>query len=389
MAEDADLWTAPFGREIPWQVVDDFLSLRLREHEHLEYREQVDPKGERDRFIDAVAAMANTGGTGLILIGVKEDSATDRPQAAWRLKAGDVRPQSLEQRCHALEPYVPVEIAWAIKPEAGQITLIRVPDFWDRPVFAPDRGILIRQGQSNVPASMDQLRWWFAPPVSNAVFRGFDYGFAGYFTLGTWSGPRINVGVTPSRPWNRARWDETTDELLEQTAARWYRDLGETTIGENLVQFSVPGQAIETSSFVRCFPTGAVLRHSDNSPTSPTDRVANVEALAEEVLRLWQFALTAVPIVLDDYRGPLTAWFAVSGFDDGLFFPARPRGLERSPLSPTGNWTKTWPDIPQASRGDEIAATLLNGLARAFGYRRATSAIREVVEGTFARLSEP
>ncbi len=69
MSDNDDLWTMPFGGEIPWQVVDDFLSLRVREHERLEYRERVDLNGPRDRFIDAVAAMANNGGTGLILIG--------------------------------------------------------------------------------------------------------------------------------------------------------------------------------------------------------------------------------------------------------------------------------------------------------------------------------
>ena len=49
----------------------------------------------------------------MIIVGVKEDSATDRPQLGWRLRPGDARPQSLEQRCRAMDPYVPIEIAWA------------------------------------------------------------------------------------------------------------------------------------------------------------------------------------------------------------------------------------------------------------------------------------
>ncbi len=385
MTQDADLWTMPFGGEISWRVVEDFLALNLRDHEHLEYREQVDPKGDRDRFIEAVAAMANTGGTGLILIGVKEDAATDRPAEGWRLAPGDVRPQSLEQRCRALEPYVPVEIAWAIKPDAGQITLVRVPDFWDRPVFVPDRGVLIRRGQSNGPASLDQLRLWFAPATGRATSLGFDHGFAGYFTLGVTQGPRVNVGVPPSRPWGRTRWAESTDELLERSAARWYRDLGQTSIAEKLINFSAVGQSTDATSFVRCFPTGAVLRHSD-LPMMSTGKFADVEDLAEEILKAWHFALVGVPTVLDDYRGPLTLWFAVSGIEDGLLFPSRPRGLDRNPLSPTGSWTKTWTDIAQQSSGEETAAVLLGGLARALGYRRAGTAIREAVDAASARL---
>jgi hypothetical protein len=383
-----DLWTTPFGAEIGWQPVEAFLELGLREHEHLEYREQVDPGGRRDRFVETVAAMANTGGVGLIIIGVAEDAATDRPQRTWLLQPGTVRPQSLESRCRALQPYVPVEIAWASKPGAGSITLVRVPDFWDRPVWVPDRGVLVRQGQSNVPASLDQLRWWLAPPTEHATAQGFDYGFAGYFTSGMHAGPRVNLGLTPSRPWPRTRWDDGSDEILEQAAARWYPDLGQTRIGDNLVQFSVPSDTPEAQSFLRCSPSGAVLRRTDPSQIALADGVADVQLLAGELLRLWRFGLSSVPAVLSEYRGPLTVRFALNGFTNGLWFPARPRGLPRQPLSEVDDWTKTWPDVPQATPARDVAAALLRGLARAFGYRRPTAAIWEAVDGAATVLGE-
>jgi hypothetical protein len=383
-----DLWTTPFGAGIGWQAVEAFLELGLREHEHLEYREQVDPGGRRDRFVETVAAMANTGGVGLIIIGVAEDAATDRPQRTWLLQPGTVRPQSLESRCRALQPYVPVEIAWASKPGAGSITLVRVPDFWDRPVWVPDRGVLVRQGQSNVPASLDELRWWLAAPAEHATAQGFDYGFAGYFTSGMNAGPRVNLGLTASRPWPRTRWDDGTDEILEQAAARWYPDLRQPRIGDKLVQFAVPSEMPEAQSFLRCFPSGAVLRRSDPLQIAKADRVADVQLLAGELLRLWGFGLSSVPAVLSDYRGPLTLWSAFSGFAEGLWFPSCPRGIQRQPLSEADYWTKTWPDVPQATPAEEVAATLLSALARAFGYRRATAAIREAVDSAATVLGE-
>lgn len=386
MADGVDLWAMPFGREIPWQLVDDFLALRLREHERLEYRERVDPRGERDRLVDAVAAMANSGGVGLILIGVKEDAATDRPQEGWLLKVGELRPQSLEQRCRVLDPYVPIEIAWAVKPDFGEVVLVRVPDFWDRPVFVPDRGILIRRGQSNGPAGPDQLRWWFATPAAGPAARGFDYSFSGYFTIGMATEPRVNLGVTATRPWMHSRWDDATDEVLEGAARRWYGDLLATTVADGLINFAPPGQTSEASDFLRSFPSGAVLRHREAFLCGPGGKAADVEVLAEELLRVWEFALAAIPTVLADYRGPLTMWFAVLGFSDGLHFPSRPRGLERYPLQATDSWTKTWSDVAQGARGDEVATAVLGGLARALGYRHASVAVREAVDAAIGRL---
>jgi hypothetical protein len=380
VTELRDLWTTPFGGEIAWELIDAFLDLGVREHEQLEYREQVDAGGERDRFVETVAAMANTGGVGIILIGVREDAKTDRPQEGWLLKPGALRPQSLEARCRVLQPYVPLEIAWASKPGLGQVVAVRVPDFWDRPVFVPDRGVLVRQGQSNVPASLDQLRWWLAPSSAGTVAQGSDYGFTGYFLSGSSTDARLNLGITASRPWQRWRWDDASDAALEQAAARWYPDLRETRIGESLVQFSAAGESLEARSFIRCFPNGAVLRHVDGVMVAAGTGICDMQLLANELIRFWQFGQTAVPAVLSEYRGPLTVWVAISGFPDGLWFPSRPRGMPRQAVSPVSYWTKTWPDVTPVTPTIEVVASLLAGLARAFGYRRVTDAIRETAK---------
>lgn len=187
----------------------------------------------------------------------------------------------------------------------------------------------------------------------------------------------------------RRRWDDRTDEALEKEAARWYPELRQTRIADNLVQFSVPSETPEAESFVRCFPSGAVLRRSDPSRMTPTAGVIDVAGLANEVLRLWRYGRSAVPIVLDGYQGPLTVWFALSGFANGLWFPSRPRGLDRQPVGQADYWTKMWPDVPQAMTGEAVAADLLGGLARAFGYRRAGDAVGEAIASAPAALAEP
>ena len=69
--ERDDLWWMPLSNSVDPNLVDTFLAARVREHEHLDYRQAIDPKGDapgaKNCLAETVAAMANTGGTGLIL----------------------------------------------------------------------------------------------------------------------------------------------------------------------------------------------------------------------------------------------------------------------------------------------------------------------------------
>ncbi len=133
----------------------------------------------------------------------------------------------------------------------------------------------------------------------------------------------------------------------------------------------------------------AVVAAVQLSPAAGVAGVADVEALARELIRIWQLALQVVPTVQIGHAGPLTVWFAISGFEDGLVFPARPRGRERQPLSPARYRSKIWPDVPQAMPPDEIAMAMLMGLVRAFEYRRAGAVVQEAVERVRAHLAIP
>lgn len=75
----------------------------------------------------------------------------------------DIRPQALEASCKAaLEPYVPIEVSSSAAPnDSGIVVVVRVPDIWPKPVFVSDRGILVRRGPSNGPATVSEIgRWW-------------------------------------------------------------------------------------------------------------------------------------------------------------------------------------------------------------------------------------
>ena len=82
-------------------MIDAFLAARVREHEHLDYRQAIDPKGDtpgaKNRLAETVAAMANTGGTGH-LVGVSEEGQEDRPGQGWLLRPGEAREQGIEGR---------------------------------------------------------------------------------------------------------------------------------------------------------------------------------------------------------------------------------------------------------------------------------------------------
>lgn len=387
-----NLWTMPLTDPVPPEVIDDFLALRLREHQHLEYRKVLNTKG-RNRFVETVAAMANAGGTGLILIGVDEDGREDRPISAWHLES-PLRPQSLEAQCRVLQPYVPIEVGSSARVAGGAVTIVRIPDFPYRPVFVPERGILVRSGQANGPASMDQLRAWFGSrePISPVTVT--DQGFTGYFMSAGTSGRSHSFGLTRGRDWGRFNWDERTDDALEATARRGYRELPIVSLGQDLIQFAESGGERSYENFLRCDSRGAVLRHWQDAPglvAQPSAKpesppAVNAEELAAELIRFWRFAREAVTTVAVDYVGPLTLWSKVGGHAGGLSFPRRPRGIERNPLGSADYWVKIQPELSAEASEAEIATSVLAPLARSFGYRRPAGAIEEAVQAALARV---
>jgi hypothetical protein len=383
VSDDLDLWTMPLSELIPTDVIDGFVEARVREHQHHEYRRGLDVK-PRNRFVETVAAMANAGGTGLILIGVEEDGHDDHPVSAWHLKA-PLRPQALESQCRVLQPYVPIEVGSAIRPSGGAVTVARVPDFPSRPVFVPERGILVRSGQANLPATLDQLRAWFGAKQPAAPVSISDQGFSGYFIGASTTGRSLSLGLTRGRDWDRLNWDEGTDEALEAAVRGCYRDLPVVTIGQDIINFAANLGEGKYENFLRCDSRAAVLRHwqdpldSRPDPESRTrmDSALDVEDLAREVVRFWRFARTAVVTVASGYVGPFTLWCKVGGVPGGLSFPQRPRGLERSPFGGTDYWTTLRPELPGAMSDAEVATAILAPLARAFGYRTARGPIEE------------
>lgn len=392
MTIDANLWTMPLSDPVPSDVIEEFLALRMREHQHLEYRKAVDPKS-RDRFVETVAAMANAGGTGLILIGVEEDGLEDRPTSAWHLEA-PLRPQSLEARCRILQPYVPIEVASSLRPGGGAVTIARVPEFRARPVFVPGRGILVRSGQVNVPASIDQLRAWFGPREPASPVTIAEQAFSAYFMSASTTARSLSLGLTRGRDWDRFDWDERTDDALEAAARKWYRDLRVVSISQELINFAETADERSSDNFLRCDSRGAVLRHwqdarvsaPDSEARPPGELAVDAETLAGEVIRFWRFAREAVGTVASRYVGPYTLWCKVGGFPGGLSFPQRPRGLERNPLGSTDYWTKLQPELSGATSDAEVATLVLAPLARSFGYRRAASPIEEAVRAALHSL---
>lgn len=168
-----------YRREISWEAVEQFLSLREEEREWLEYKREVS-----DEAVKAIAAMANTNG-GLILIGV-EESREGRGSTGRPGQVVGVPPEArmrLEHQCRDLldPPFIPeirmVEVpAGALgeghEPEPGSpryLLVVRVD-----PERAPSRPVifrtgqagkvLIRRGASSVEADPRTLRNLFAAP---------------------------------------------------------------------------------------------------------------------------------------------------------------------------------------------------------------------------------
>jgi len=384
-----DIWTMRLSDEVAADVVDAFLDGRVREHEHLDYRARIDPDGDirgaRNRLVETVAAMANTGGTGLILVGVAEDGSGDRPEKRWLLKAGELREQAIEAKCRELEPYVPVEIGRATC-DLGDVVIIRIPDFQDRPVFLRDHGILVRRGQSNVPASPTEIRSWLQDSSLSAPqhLTGFHYNF---LDLTNKPSPALNLGVTPGRRWSQRRWNDETDNALAVAVREIYRSIGELRIGDGVVQFGTDHDE-EEGQFLSVSSDAEIVRLSRPPQVSELGR-CDLVSVGVEVARTWAFAQAVLPEVFPRFPGPATLHLSIGGVGQGFgFFPSRSTlfmaDVIRAPLRQRDNWRKQWPELPLAVEPEEVAGSVVSEMLRAFGYRQVSpwlNLVRKACEG--------
>lgn len=385
-----DLWTMPLNRPISADIMDAFLASRVREHEHLDYRARIDPAGDapgaRNRLVETVAAMANTGGTGLILVGVSEDGKTDRPEKGWLLSPGGLRDQTIEAKCRELEPYVPLEIGRAISDE-GEIVIVRVPDLQDRPVFLRDQGILIRRGQSNVPATPAEILSWITQSGA-ATTHVANPGFGYYFMdLTDKSSPKLNLGVSPGRRWLQRRWGDDTDDAIRATAKTLYQDAADLRVGDGVVVLSRPSAEDEGRVF-NVYDGGEIVRTSRPPTTSPSGP-CDIVSVGVEVGRIWAFAQQVLPEILPHFPGPATLDLSIGGAATGFgFFRTRSTlwvpDVDRAPIRDRDNWRRHWPELALSTDPAEVATRVVSEMLRAFGYQRVSpwlTLVRRACEG--------
>jgi hypothetical protein len=369
-----DLWSMPLSDAMDPAVIDAFVEARIRESEHLEYRCRIDAGGShpRNRLAETEAVMANTGGVGLILVGVAEDSKGDRPDKAWQLEPGQLREQTIEALCRDLDPYVPVEIGRSVR-EAGEVVIIRVPDFRERPVFLRDRGILVRRGQANVPASPSEIRMWLTqpasarPPTSPSFLNNF-------LDLINKTSPVLVTGVAPGREWPHQRWSDETDDALATLCSQYFPGAGTLSVGESVIRFGREPDGDNPRSFT-VSSAGEIIRTSCPDPTAPNGP-CNLMAVGIQVAATWAFARAALPVVLPRFPGPATLYLSIGGVPRGFDLALTRETMflahdfERSSIGQCDNWRKQWTDIPFGSAPADVADMALSEMLRAFGYRR-------------------
>jgi hypothetical protein len=392
-----DLWTMPLTENVPASILDVFLEARVREHEHLEYRAKTDPggdvRGARNRLVETVAAMANTGGTGLILVGVSEDGKTDRPEKGWLLQSGELRDQTVEAKCRELEPYVSLEIGRAACDQ-GEIVIIRVADLQDRPVFLRDQGVLVRRGQSNVPASpMEILNWLRESDLAAPQhLTGFQYNF---MDLTGKSSPTLNLGVTPGRRWLQRRWNDDTDDALAAAAKALFPDAADLRIGDGVVMLS-RARDEEDGRLFSISDGGEIVRTSrppETSPLGPCDIVS----VGLEAGRIWAFAQQVLPVIFPGFPGPATLHLSIGGITRGFGIYASRATLslpevDRAPIRDRDNWRRQWPELALGTDPAEVAARVVGEMLRAFGYRRVSpwlTLVRKACESVSIQRQDP
>jgi hypothetical protein len=380
-----NLWTMPLSGMIAWEIVDEFLRDRQPEGPRLEYREKFDPGPRgRERFADTVGAMANGSG-GLILLGVRAN-AQDIPVSWPCLAVDDLRSQTLHSSVRGfVEPYVPIEVAIARKPadtpddHGGDVVVARVPSLVHGPVFVANRGVLVREGEANVPASVAQLAAWFGErSAETQQIEGQLFKWAG--SLFNVPKPQLNVAVGPSDPWGQADWGDVVDVTLAEHVRRLFPDVEGPLVSEDLLQFRREDPPNHQARAVIFQPSGVTVRQCELA-ADPDGRVAAL-MIAGQILRTWRLARSCVPIILPGYSGRLSIVISTGGMRPG-FRSDRPMTvrLQDRPIRPehaSDGWRCSHIAVAADADEFELIASTMRRMLRNYGYTPTEAAAQEL-----------
>lgn len=382
-----NLWRDPLPARLNWDDVDGFLQLKVREGPQLEYRSRLDSEPRQGqarrahgRLPDVVGAMANGSG-GLILIGVEADDH-DAPTRWPTVRPGQIKPQAIESQVrNFVEPFVPVEVGVASSPNGtGDVVVVRVPEGASKPVFVADRGILIREGEASVPASVAAIRSWLSDERVLPNQLVVDFGH--YISSNVQSEPPVvNIGAYPSKRWYATAWNDASDEDITGIVKRAYPGLSLRTISDDLLDFRLPDEADAVTDWIWFKPTGSILRRRLIDVTAD-DRV-RVSDLAADIGRTWLIAQEAIPTLAPGYVGPIAIGLAIGTVKAG--FSSRDLGdgsldaVEHRPRDRRVAWAK-WAEFDIGDDPDHVVISIIAGLLRGFGYSSVGSILRRVTD---------
>lgn len=369
MTSDADsLFLAPLAGMVDWGLVDAFLEARLPEGARIEYREKFDPSKSSSaiRFVDTVGSMANSGG-GLILLGVRANDQ-DIPVDWPTLPHDAIRPGTLHAAIRgSLDPVVAVDIGVA-RGERGDVVVVRVPDAPLKPVFILDRGVLVRVGESNIPARRSQLADWFSAQSEAVSAVSMDLYRSAPSAMNT-DVPVINVAVGPSEAWPDGSWGDATDAALGAIAVGLFPDVPERRVGADLLQFrDSPSASAERWVWFR--PNGIAYRMCRLG--RDMDGRASALQLAGQVARGWLLAQRAVPVLLPGYRGGLTIVASAGGITAAGLRSDYPMTSRLEDVPPLVDRMLSWQGsrraVPIDLEAPDVVQPLMEHMLRTFGY---------------------
>ncbi len=387
------LWTVGLNGMVGWEIVEAFLAARIPEAPRVEYRERFDPSGggAARRFVDTVAAMANVGG-GLILFGVgtNRQNIPDR----WPTLAVDgLTPGALYSSVRAyLEPPISIEMGVARKAGEGDIVVVRVPDAPQKPVFVSDRGVLVRLGESNVPARPAQLAAWFGAQSAQIQATEAELYRAAPQLINV-SRPLVEIAIGPHETWSDAAWGDEVDVRLTTEVHRRFDDVSGPHVSADLVQFRhlSPKSPHDLARWVWFKPSGVMLRLCELQP----DDEGRLSALvvAGQVHRAWLLALAAIPVILPGYSSSLSMVVSLGGVEEAGFRSDYPMTSRLQSVPPLENRQSWWQGVrlglPQHDEDFDLLRHLMQSMLRTFGYTPSEPVARELAAHAVWKEAEP
>jgi len=387
------LWTVRLTGMVGWEIVEAFLTARVPEAPRVEYRERFDPTGggAARRFVDTVAAMANIGG-GLILFGVgtNRQNIPDR----WPTLAVDgLTPGALYSSVRAhLEPPIAIEMGVARKEGYGDVVVVRVPDAPQKPVFVSDRGVLVRLGESNVPARPAQLAAWFgAQSAQVQSIEGELYRAAPQ--LINVSRPLVEIAIGPHETWSDAAWGDEVDARLAAEVYRRFDDVAGPRVSAELVQFRhlVPGSLYDLARWVWFKPNGVMFRLCELQPDNDGRLPALV--IAGQVHGAWPLALATIPVILPGYSSSLSMVVSLGGVGKAGLRSDDPMTSRLQSVPALDDRQSWWQAVrlglPQQDEDFELLLHFMQSMLRSFGYTPSEPVARELAAHAVWKDAEP